>query len=151
MAKRGRRARAGNGQGETNAGYFRQLFEQNPDYLRERSNVELLQRWLDDHPGVTVVPPNVKTGLTNAKSVMRKKLRIRARRRRRGRPKAEMGAGAVAAHPVERRPGVGRLEVLEEHIDDCLSMAKSMDRDELASVIKLLHRARNEVVWKQGE
>jgi len=40
---------------------------------------------------------------------------------------------------------------LEEQIDDCLALAKEMDREGLVSVIALLRRARNEVVWKMGE
>jgi hypothetical protein len=44
-----------------------------------------------------------------------------------------------------------KLEALEELIDDCLSLAKHLDREGLESIIKLLRRARNEVVWKMGQ
>jgi hypothetical protein len=44
-----------------------------------------------------------------------------------------------------------RLEALEEQIDDCLSHAKHRDREGLQEVIRLLRRARNEVVWKMGQ
>ena len=40
---------------------------------------------------------------------------------------------------------------LEEQIDECLSLAKYLGRKELASVIGLLRKARNAVVWKLGE
>jgi hypothetical protein len=40
---------------------------------------------------------------------------------------------------------------LEERIDDCLSLSKSLDRDGLGDVIVLLRRARNEAVWKMGQ
>ena len=40
------------------------------------------------------------------------------------------------------------LEALEEQIDECLTMARNLDREELESVIHLLRRARNEIVWK---
>jgi hypothetical protein len=145
-----RKRAGGNGQTESISGYFRRLFEENPDYLRQRSNAQLLQRWLADHPGHTEVPKNVINGMTNVKSLMRRKFRIRARRRR-GRPAKTEAAAAPVAAMTRRAPGGSRLEELEEHIDDCLIMAKSMDRDGLANVIKLLHRARNEVVWMQGE
>src|SRR6476620_9101867 len=48
----------GNGQegAETISGYFRRLFEENPQWLEERSNQALLDRWLKDHPGETEVP-----------------------------------------------------------------------------------------------
>jgi hypothetical protein len=40
---------------------------------------------------------------------------------------------------------------LEESIDDCPTQAKNLDREELDSIIKLLRRARNEVVGKLGQ
>jgi len=43
------------------------------------------------------------------------------------------------------------LDALEEQIDECLTLAKNLDREGLANVIGLLRRARNEVVWKMGE
>ena len=43
------------------------------------------------------------------------------------------------------------LDALEEQIDECLTLAKNLDREGLANVISLLRRARNEVVWKMGE
>src|SRR3712207_840190 len=60
--------------GESIQGYFRPIFKENPKLLRERSNEELYQRWLKDHPGETVVPERVKQGLSNLKTVLRKKL-----------------------------------------------------------------------------
>jgi hypothetical protein len=42
------------------------------------------------------------------------------------------------------------LEALEERIDDCLTVAKHMDREGLDDVIRLLRNARNAVVWKLG-
>jgi hypothetical protein len=37
--------------GENVSGFFRQIFKENPKLLNERSNDELLRRWLADHPG----------------------------------------------------------------------------------------------------
>src|ERR1700675_2952530 len=71
MAKK----KAGKQNGESVAGYFRGLHKENPGLFRERSNDKLLQRWLQDHPGVKEVPKNVKTGLANIKSVLRSKKR----------------------------------------------------------------------------
>src|ERR1700747_2060583 len=61
--------------GETTAGYFRKVFQENPKLLTERSNKKLLQRWLADHPGETTVPKKVKANLANLKSVLRSKKR----------------------------------------------------------------------------
>lgn len=146
MAKK---AASSNGQqpGESISGYFRKIFEENPSLLDSRSNDELFARWLADHPGETKVPNNVKQNLSNIKSVLRSKSR-----KKRGRPKKESLPVQAAAIPAEsaRKPIRG-LAALEEHIDDCLSHAKQLDREGLADVIILLRRARNAVVWKSGE
>ena len=47
-------ARKSNTGGESIAGYFRKVFEDNPGWLKERSNDKLLQKWLADHPGAQV-------------------------------------------------------------------------------------------------
>jgi hypothetical protein len=131
--------------GETVSGYFRKIFKENPRLLKERSNDELLRRWLADHPGHREVPQTVKNNLANVKSVLRKKMRKRG-----GRPKSEQ---LVAAVGEVARPKVAArgLEALEEQIDECLTFAKHLDREGLADVIGLLRRARNAVVWKAGQ
>ena len=132
-------------QGETISGYFRKLFKENPRWLNERSNQVLLDRWLQDHPGETKVPEKVKQNLANIKSVLRKQARKK-------KPGPKKGSQPTHATPVEtpRKPVRG-LDRLEEQIDECLSLAKYLGREELASVIGLLRRARNAVVWKLGE
>jgi hypothetical protein len=134
------------GNGETVSDYFRKVFAENPGLLDSRSNDELLQRWLKDHPGETEVPRNVKAGLQNIKSVLRSK----SRRRK----KAKAGA-AVATAPVGQPTGTGvkknKLEALEERIDDTLMFARGLDDEGLKDVISHLRRARNEVVWKLGQ
>jgi hypothetical protein len=138
------------GAGESIMGYFRQILEENPKLLRTRSNAKLLQRWLDDHPGETEVPNRVKQGLSNIKSHLRKQ------RRRRGGRKAQEGAEEAA--PVAGQapwetshPAAKELEGLEVQIDDCITLAKNIDRTALDNVINLLRRARNQVVWKIGQ
>jgi hypothetical protein len=139
----------GNGQGESIQGYFRRLFKENPKLLKSRSNEELLQRWLDDHPGHTEVPKQVKTGLANLKSVLRSKQRQR-KGEQAGEPPEESPA-SPAQQPVSPVAEGNPLESLEEQIDDCLTLARNLDRAGLESVINLLRRARNEVVWKVGQ
>jgi hypothetical protein len=140
---------AGGGQAEAESvtGYFKRILRDNRRLLRTRSNAELIQRWQDDHPGQAVTE-KVKTGLANAKSSLRQKRRGRKRRRQEAQ---EATPPTAAGRPPGRRPGGHRLEPLEEQIDECLGLAKTLDREGLESVIKLLHRARNEVVWKLGE
>ena len=91
----------------------------------------------------------MRQNLSNIKSVLRNK----RRRKRGGKPKTTVAAGAVVMMDVATAvpPRRAKLEALEENIDDCLTMAKNLDRDGLDSVIKVLRRARNEVVWKLGQ
>jgi hypothetical protein len=143
MAK-GRGRREDNG--ESIAGYFRKIFDENPKLLKTRSNEEVLRRWLADHPGHNEVPPRIKNGLMNVKSLLRRKGRRRGRRKMllaQGQP-----GGAVPA--ATRRPVRG-LEQLEEQIDDCLTAARTLDREGLDQVIRLLRHARNQIVWKLGQ
>lgn len=132
--------------GETTAGYFRRLFQENPRLLNTRSNEELLNRWLADHPGATEVPRSVKVGLQNVKGILRSK----GRRRKAAKVSA---AGALAAVSRRAEPALkqNKLETLEERIDDILMFARGLDEDGLQDVISLLRRARNEVVWKMGQ
>ena len=128
------------GKGESVAGYFRKVFEENPKLLRRRSNDELFRRWLEDHPGHDEVPQTVKVGLQNIKSVLRKE------RGRRGRPPREApvdGEGQVPARRVAPRD----LDAIEERIDECLSLARGLDPEEFGDVVTALRRARNLVVW----
>jgi hypothetical protein len=133
--KRGRRS-----SGESVSGYFRTILEGRPDLINGSTNKMLLERWLKDHPQFSQVPQNVKFNLANLKSALRKKMRFQ------GLP-ASRNAKAAHTSTAPRQ----KLETLEEQIDDCMSAAKSVDREGLAEVIRLLKLARNKIVWKMGE
>src|SRR5436190_23302772 len=99
------------GADETTAGYFRRVLQENPRLLYERSNKKLLQRWLKDHPGHTVVPKKVKANLANLKSVLRSKKRSRVAAREQ--KKQPLGQ----EHKVATAPtGDTQLELLEHQI-----------------------------------
>jgi hypothetical protein len=135
--------------GETSSGYFRRVFKENPKLLVTRSNEELMARWVADHPGHKAMPPKVQGHMSNVKSLLRKK----GRKKKLGRPKKVEQDGAVPAAstpPKLTRIAPKGLEALEEMIDDCLTVAKHMDREGLDDVIRLLRNARNAVVWKLG-
>jgi len=137
------------GKGENISGYFRKLFEQNRAWLESRSNDDVLAQWLKDHPGEPKVPERVRQNLSNVKSVMRQKLRSKPGRKTGSRPVAS----STATAPITETPRktIRGLDTLEEQIDECLTLARSLDREGLANIIVLLRRARNEVVWKLGE
>jgi hypothetical protein len=128
------------------SGYFKALFKENPSLVKSTSNEEIFDRWLKDHPEEKEVPDRVKGILFNVKSKLRKKLGAR-----RGRPRHEEQP-AIAVQPAEvapiRRLPTRGLESVEERIDDCLSLAKSIDREGLEGVIALLRKARNGVIRK---
>jgi hypothetical protein len=132
---------------ETTAGYFRKVFKENPHLLKERSNKKLLQRWLADHPGETAVPKSVKANLANLKSVLRSKKRSKVAARAQLKQDPGQAPQKVARVPT----GDTQLELLEHQIDECLILAKTIDRDVLASIISHLRQARNETVWKIGK
>jgi hypothetical protein len=138
------------------SGYFRGVFADRPEWLGEKSNDAILARYREDHniaPGGEI-DKKIKQNLANLKSVLRKQ----GRKKKLGRPKkihataSGFGATAVAVAPaaVKKTP-MGKLDTLEEAIDDCLTAAKSLDREGLHDIIVLLRRARNAVVWKIGQ
>ncbi len=142
MAKKAKAADQEGG-GESVQGYFRRIFEENPKLLKVRSNEELLNRWMADHPGVTEVPKTVKVGLQNIKGVLRSQ--------RRKRKKAKAAAAGPDVQPQRPAPRKSDLERLEEQIDDCLIFARGLENEGLESIVNHLRRARNEVVWKMGQ
>jgi hypothetical protein len=79
------------------AGYFKQLFQANPDWLGEGFNQQVIERWKQDHPGEDVTR-SVLNGLANTRSLMRKKLGLGKSRRRKRRK------GAAAAVPPAANP-----------------------------------------------
>jgi hypothetical protein len=81
------------------------------------------------------------------KSVLRKK-----KRKKPGRKPGQTSVAVVT--PVTAEPpriSTKGFEKLEEQIDDCLTAARSLQNEALASVVTLLRRARNAVVWKLGQ
>jgi hypothetical protein len=139
MAKRRRRS------GESKSAYFRKVFTEKPQWLDQKSNDEVIARYRADHnmAGGVDVGKSVKQAMANMKSILRKEARGGSKvKARRGRPLA-----AVVSVPT----GKPRLETLEEQIDDCMVIAKHLDREGLDEVIRLLRYARNAVVWKMGQ
>ena len=141
-----RKADNGDGKPSSTMGYFRVIFQKNPRLLKTRSNEEVLKLWLADNPGQKQVPQKVKSTLANLKSLMRRKLRKRGSSNLQG--LAEDGFG-----PPRRstKAKVSSLETLEIQIDDCLTLARTLDREGLDNIIRHLRRARNEVVWMIGQ
>jgi hypothetical protein len=138
MAKQRRRRKKG-----SISGYFRELIEANPHLLNgPNTNAQLLERYQTAHPSAKI-STSIKANLANVKSMMRRNKRHRA-----GIKASPRIFGAQAARAFV---GARGMEGLEEYIDECLTIAKNLDREGLDHVIRLLRTARNEVVWKQGK
>lgn len=138
MAKRGGRKSSE----ESKAGWFRKVFTERPDWLDGKSNKEVRERWVKEHPPHTTMPADVQNAMGNVKSLMRRDVREEGR---------DKGAkrGSVA-HAVEG-PKLRGLPALEVSIDESIILASNLDRAGLENVIRLLRKARNEVVIKIGE
>ena len=129
------------------SGYFKAIFKENPGLLKSTSNEDIFARWLKDHPEEREVPDRVKSILFNVKSKLRKQGAKKGRPRKEAQPTIAVQPAEVA--PI-RRVSLRGLESLEERIDDCLTLARSLDREGLEAVLGLLRKARNGVVVKQG-
>jgi hypothetical protein len=143
-------------QGESLRGYFIELFRNNPDLVRGKSNAEVVQRWEKDHPGERFSKSH-QNAMANAKTKVGKELGIRKRRKKRRGAAAAAGApvaaGARPAGAPARAAGGHSLENLELAIDRCLSTARALeDRDEdMQTVARHLRAARNQLVWIIGK
>jgi hypothetical protein len=131
--------------GETVSGYFRKIFADNPKLLDGSSNTVLLEHWLRDNPGEKVVPDRIKKILQNVKSV------LRSQGRKKTRATAARQASASPQPATVKKAPISKLATLEEQIDECLTLARIIDREKLHDVIQHLRRARNLVVWQTGE
>jgi hypothetical protein len=126
--------------GSSSYTYFKELFEKSPELLKGRSNKDILARYRTDH-GLgenAAIEQKVTNNLSNVKSNMRKA----GRKRKKMDAKA---AGIKIARPTNK------LEALEIHIDNCLTMARNLESAGLEDVVHHLRTARNKVVWKLGE
>jgi hypothetical protein len=133
------------GTGESKSAIFTRLFASNKDLLKV-PNIDDVMKMFQAETGRT--PTDNDRGVAaNVKSRLRKKLGMRGRRRgrKRGRP-AGTGTMAVAV----ATPRVSASLALEDAIDDCIYLARKMESDQLADVIRSLRRARNHLIVMTG-
>jgi hypothetical protein len=120
-------------------GTFRQYFADHPEWLRTRSTDEVIAQFSKDHPKIEV-DKRVKQSLFNAKNYAKKGKQGRVGRKQKV---AEITAAMKAPHS-----GNGALQMLENHVDDCLAMARAVGHESIREIINHLHRARNMLVLK---
>jgi hypothetical protein len=139
------------GKGESIASWFRNYYTVNKNQLKKRSNKPVYEEWLSEHPDHKEVPENVQQALANVKSGMRSRLRKwKSKKQAETAASGESTAVAVAAPKAPPKGVAAKLEALEVQIDDCLTVARQMDRDSMANVVSLLRAARNAIVHKLG-
>ncbi len=120
-------------------GIFKDYFSERPDWLQVRSNDDVIKRFEADHPEIPV-DKRVKQAMFNAKNYMKKGVSGK-----RGRRAKVAMINAAMASPA---PKTGALQLLENHVDDCLAMARTIGKESIGVVINHLHRARNILVLK---
>lgn len=137
---------------ESKSAWFRTFFRENPQYLQEGSNKEVLERWSADHAG-REPDDSIRNVMSNVKSNVRKEMGV-------GRANSGKKVGRPATSPVRvhdpNEPTVEpmsrrQLEELEFALDKCLTMAINLNNPALEDAMRHLRRARNLVVWQQGE
>jgi hypothetical protein len=132
---------------ESIQGYFRVVLQENPKLLKKRSNDQLYERWLQDHPGEKEVPVNVRQSLANLKSILRHRRKVRRRLKEAGPAGQANGAHQpTVSFKVSDR---GLLQ-LEGQIDEALAFARHLDAAGLREIIRLLRTARNKVIVRMG-
>ncbi len=129
------------GKGESLSGYFRKLFEENPEWLKGTSNDVVVERYKADHPGHEVTQ-RIRQSMANIKSTLRGKFGLKV---------APKGGKRKKVGTVVKSASGNALDRLELSIDNCLHVARGLERPELDEAIKHLRRARNAVVWVLGE
>ncbi len=120
-------------------GAFRQLFRAHPEWLNIKKNEAVLAQFAADHPSIPI-NKKAKQAMANAKNLERHG-GTKGTKGKKGKV-AEMRAVMAA----NGRGSGSALQLLEDHIDDCLAMAKQIGKGEIDLIIKHLHRARNLLV-----
>ncbi len=107
-------------------GIFKQYFADHPEWLRIRGNDAVIALFAKDHPKIQV-DQRVKQAMFNAKNHMRKGRPGRVGRKQKV---AEITAAMNGSHA-----GSDALQVLENHVDECLAMARAMHYDSIREVV----------------
>ena len=127
---------------ESKSSVFRRIYESNLELLKVPGYDELF-RVYQAEDGSRKIGVSERQVAANVKSTLRAKHKIRGRRRGR---RARLANGAVA--PVimtPQRVGAAHL-ALEDAIDDCIFLARRMDAVRFVDVVRMLKRARNQLI-----
>ncbi len=129
--------------GESKSAVFRRLYESKLDLLKVPGYDELFRLYQAEDSS-RKIGTSERQVAANVKSRLRKEHKFR--RRRRGGRRARSANGAVA--PVmtgPQRVGAAHL-ALEDAIDDCIFLARRMDATRFEDIVRLLKKARNQLI-----
>jgi hypothetical protein len=128
--------------GDSISARIKAIYRNDVELLRARDNDGLKAAWEKSNPGERF-SDKIRQIAANIKSRMRKDMGIRKRRSR--------GKVAVMAVDAPKPIKLTLLAPLEEHVDECLMLARGAGREQLAEVIKHLKRARNKLIMMIGD
>lgn len=126
-------------------GYFREQFEQHPDWLDLADNSNIINQWIADHGGKEM-PPKVKKSMATCKSSLRHAARSASgsgsgNGRKKGGRKKTLAVASAAP-----RSAVAGLEHLDEMIGTCLDTARGLYVVGIEPVLKHLRVAQAHIV-----
>lgn len=122
------------------AAVFKQYYAEHPEWLEGDGNAKAVAQFEQDHPG-RQANSQVRQAMYNVKSALKKGETGASTKAHKKTSSREMMA---AVHRTTRANEP--LSLLEEQIDDCMSLAKLIGKERMQNVLISLHRARNEVV-----
>ncbi len=136
--------------GEGKSTYFRKLYQEHPDWLGTKSNELAFSQYRTDNnlPPEAEIPQDIKVALSNAKMMERS---ITQNKTKKAAKKAAAASPTAAKSSAPVAKVLKNLDTLEESIDECITAARSIDREGLHSLIIHLLKARREVIWKMGQ
>ena len=127
---------------ESTSAKLKRLFDSDHELLRAREYDGLKAAWETAYPGKPF-SASLRQIAANIKSRMRKDLGMRKRKR-----KVHATANGMAGPKPVR---AAQLIPLEEHVDECLMLARGVGREQLGDVIRYLKRARNLLIVMIGD
>lgn len=118
---------------------FMAYFGSNPQWAKEKKNDAVLAQFAADHPTIKI-DKSVKQAMANAKNTVRKGGVSGTKGKRK--------KMAQVAKAVSSEGTMSGLEMLADHLDDCLAMARQIGKDQFADVYSAMFTARNMLIMR---
>jgi hypothetical protein len=126
------------------AAVFKKYYAEHPEWLEGDGNAKAIAQFEEDHAG-RKANAKVRQAMYNVKSALNKGETGAVRQGGKKAPPRQMAAAARRT----ARPSAP-LSVLEAQIDECMFLARHIEKEQMQNVLANLHRARNAVVVMIG-